>query len=106
VYYITNAKKGTNLKYILALLNSKLYFFWLYNKGKRKGESLELYYTPLTEIPIKKISLTEQQPFIDLVEKIISKKGTSTSDLEKKIDQLVYKLYDLTAEEIQIIENL
>jgi len=105
VYYITNAKKGTNLKFILALLNSKLYFFWLYNKGKRKGESLELYYTPLTEIPVKKISLTEQQPFIDLVEKIINKKGVSTSELEKKIDQLVYKLYDITPAEQKIIEE-
>jgi adenine-specific DNA-methyltransferase len=105
VYYITNPKKEINLKYILALLNSKLYFFWLYNKGKRKGESLELYYTPLTEIPVKKISLAEQQPFIDLVEKIISKKGTSTSDLEKKIDQLVYKLYDITVEEQNLIEG-
>lgn len=105
VYYITNPIKGIDLKYILALLNSKLYYFWLYNKGKRKGESLELYYTPLTEIPIKKISIAEQQLFVDLVEKIISKKGTDTSGLEKKIDELVYKLYDITADEQKIIEG-
>ena len=109
VYYITNAKKGTILKYILALLNSKLYFFWLYNKGKRKGENLELYYTPLTEIPVKKINLTEQQPFIDLVEKILSVKKQNptvdTTELEEKIDKLVYELYSLTEEEIKIIEE-
>jgi hypothetical protein len=28
-----------------------------------------------------------------------------TSDLDKKIDQLIYKIYDLTEEEIRIIEN-
>jgi len=105
VYYISNAIKGITLKYILALLNSKLYFFWLYNKGKRKGESLELYYTPLTEIPVKIITLSEQQPFIDLVEKIISKKGIGTSELVKKIDELVYKLYDISLEEQKIIEG-
>jgi len=105
VYYITNAKQGISLKYVLALLNSKPYFFWLYNKGKRKGESLELYYTPLTEIPIKKISQLEQLPFIDLVDQIISKKATLTTDLERKIDQLVYKLYDITPEEQKIIER-
>jgi adenine-specific DNA-methyltransferase len=86
-------------------LNSKLYYFWLYNKGKRKGESLELYYTPLTEIPVKKITESEQQPFIELVESIISKKGIATSELENKIDKLVYQLYGLTKEEIEIVEN-
>ena len=28
---------------------------WLYSKGKRKGETLELTATPLSEIPIKKV---------------------------------------------------
>lgn len=105
VYYITNPKGEINLKYILALLNSKLYYFWLYNKGKRKGESLELYYTPLTEIPVKEISKDKQRPFIDLVDKIIKKKGADTPELEKKIDEMIYKLYDLTEEEIKIVAN-
>ncbi len=43
-----------------------------------------------------------------MVEKIIVKKELSedTTDLEHKIDQLVYKLFDLTEEEIKIVENL
>lgn len=43
VYFITEPKPEYQLKYILSLLNSNLYYIWLYNKGKRKGESLELY---------------------------------------------------------------
>jgi hypothetical protein len=31
--------------------------------------------------------------------------SADTQDLEKQIDQLVYKLYDLTDEEIQIVEG-
>jgi hypothetical protein len=31
--------------------------------------------------------------------------ATDTSDLENQIDQLVYQLYDLSDEEIKIIEN-
>jgi len=50
VYYITQKDTSIALKYVLALLNSKLYFVWLYFKGKRKGEMLELYQKPLSEI--------------------------------------------------------
>jgi hypothetical protein len=58
---------------------------------------LEMYQQPLSEIPIKNISLEEQQPFIDLVDKIIEIKKDNleadTSNLERQIDQMVYKLY-------------
>ena len=107
VYYITNAKEGFSLKYILALLNSKLYYFWLYNKGKRKGESLELYYTPLSEIPIEKAE--NQSEFVSLVDQILTLKKENpkadTSKLENEIDELVYQLYELTEEEIEVVKN-
>ena len=109
VYFITNPNEDYKLKYLLAILNSKLYYVRLYYKWKRKWESLELYQKPLSEIPIKKISLEEQQPFIDLVDNIIEKKKSNleadTSDLERQIDQMVYELYWLTDEEIQIVED-
>jgi len=115
VYFIVQKNIDYNLKYILALLNSKLYFCWLYNKGKRKGDMLELYQQPLSEIPIKKIPAEDQKPFITLVDQILE--ITSTPDynpknppvkqkeLEKQIDEMVYKLYELTEEEIGIIED-
>ncbi len=109
VYYITKRDRELNLKYILSLLNSKLYFIWLYYRGKRKGEMLELYYKPLSEIPIKKISLEEQNPFINLADQILTAKKANpeadTTALEAEIDQLVYELYDLTEEEIAIVES-
>jgi len=74
VFFITkkNEHKDISLKYILALLNSKLYYVWLYFRGKRKGETLELIAKPLSEIPIKKIHESEQKPFIELVDRILS----------------------------------
>ncbi len=109
VYFMTERDKNIDLKYVLGLLNSKLYFLWLYHKGKRKGEMLELFYTPLTQIPIKPISLTEQKPFIKLVDGILAAKGgnpqADTSALEREIDQLVYELYELTEDEVKIVEG-
>ena len=109
VFFITSKDSFLSLKYILALLNSKLYYLWLYFRGKRKGEILELIAKPLSEVPIKKISKEEQKPFIDIVDKILSLKNQNPkadiTEYEKQIDQLIYKLYDLTDEEIKVIEN-
>ena len=116
IYFITSQNTEIQLKYVLALLNSKLYYQWLYHKGKRKGNTLELFYGPLSEIPIKKISGYEQKPFVNLVDKILSitkdedylqnpHKQARVKELEREIDQLVYKLYGLTEEEIRIVEG-
>lgn len=116
VFFITKAKKGYKLKYILALLNSKLYYVWLYNRGKRKGEILELTATPLSEIPINKAEEETQQQFIAIVDKILAITQTddylSNKDKQNRvkayqdeIDQMVYKLYGLTEEEIKIVEE-
>lgn len=64
----------------------------------------------LRKFPIKVISTEEQKSFIKLVDKVIeAKKQNSlaeTTELENQIDQLVYKLYELTEEEINIVEGL
>lgn len=108
-------KKKVSIKYLISLLNSKTYYFWLFNKGKRKGNMLELFYQPLSEIPIKCISLEEQKPFIELVDKILaitskleycSKHPPALQlELEMKIDELVFDLYGLTAEERAVVIN-
>ena len=104
VYYITEKNRDVNLKYILALLNSRLYYYWLYSKGKRKGNSLELYQTPLSHVPIKIIDKPSQLKYVTVVDDILD----GRIDAEKGsriIDQMVYKLYNLDNEEIQIIDS-
>ncbi len=115
VYFITGKDDSFSLKYILALLNSKLYWFWLYHRGKRKGESLELYQVPLSEIPIKNVRRSEQKKFIDIVNCILDVVSKPTYDpkhppykqkeLEKLLSHKVYKLYGLTGDEIKIVEK-
>ena len=107
VYYIVKQKPNISLKYILALLNSSLYYLWFYYRGKRKGDTLELYAKPLKETPIKEISEAEQLPFIQIVEEIIDKQksGIDTKQLQQQIDMMVYQLYGLTDKEIELIEG-
>jgi adenine-specific DNA-methyltransferase len=108
VYYIVKKKENISLKFILALLNSNLYYHWLYNRGKRKGEVLEVYAKPLKEIPIYELPIENQKRFIALVDEIIKKKSQNstcnTFDLEIEIDILVYRLYDLTYDEVKVID--
>ncbi len=107
-YVITPKHHGYDLYYLLALLNSRLYFQWLFHRGKRKGKMLEMFQIPLSEIPIKCVESGQQKPFIDLAVRILAaKRGNPTSntaEIEKRIDCLVYDLYGLSPEEIKIVE--
>ncbi|MEA2003802.1 MAG: N-6 DNA methylase [archaeon] len=44
-----------DLRYILGVLNSSLFRVWCHHKTKPKGKVRELFYTPLTKMPIKPI---------------------------------------------------
>jgi adenine-specific DNA-methyltransferase len=70
VFFITanQHNQNVNLKFVLALLNSKLFFNWFYHRGKRKGEVLELYATPLKQVPLPMIQAHQT----DLVDKIVA----------------------------------
>ncbi|MDO9341019.1 MAG: TaqI-like C-terminal specificity domain-containing protein [Bacteroidales bacterium] len=109
--------KNYNLKYILAILNSKFAENWFYKNGKKRGAGVDIGVEKLRTFPIKEVSHPEQKPFIDLVDKILtitkdddylqnSNKQAKVKDLEAEIDQLVYKLYGLSPEEIKIVEGL
>lgn len=112
VFFITKPKYDYTLRTLLGVLNSKLVYIWLYNRGKRKGENLELTVEPLSNIPIPKLT-KENKPTTDKIEKlvdeILKKKNKNpeadTKDLEKEIDQLVYELYGLTEEEVRVVEG-
>ena len=106
-------------KYILAYLNSKLaswLFRTLFYDKHLAGKYISINATLLRELPIKEISLSKQQPFITLVDNILSitrdsdysnnpKKQSKVSAFKGKIDKMVNELYGLTPEEIDIIEN-
>ena len=112
-YYLANTTLfmvGKNLKFLLAILNSKLseWYFNLIATTTGMGTN-EWINVKVGQLPIKDIPEAEQKPIIEKVEKILAiKKATpsvSTVELEGEIDKLVYGLYGLTEEEISIIEN-
>ena len=101
---------GESLKYLCALLNAKLIRWFLYQTAPTSGMGTLRWKKVYVEtIPILKISPTEQRPFINLVDSILTAKAADpkadTTEQEAAIDQLVYQLYGLTTEEIQIVEN-
>jgi tRNA1(Val) A37 N6-methylase TrmN6 len=70
---LNKANSKYNLKYVLTCLNSKLvnYFYWTINP--EKGEAMaQVKAFHLGLLPIKAISLTDQQPFIDLADKMLA----------------------------------
>ena len=103
--------KKFNLKFILSLINSRLFQF-IMNKmtfEKTKGAFTKAKIYHYEKLPIRKANEMQQLPFIALVDQILAAKAANpkadTSALEKQIDDMVYKLYELTEEEKAIIEN-
>ncbi|GAA7302649.1 class I SAM-dependent DNA methyltransferase [Helicobacter pylori] len=104
-----------NLKLLTALLNSKLITFYFKNfcGGCILGKSGYQYNKhALEKIPIPQITEKNQEladKITDGAEQILKVKEkdpkANTQGLEKEIDALVYQLYNLTDEEIKIIEN-
>ena len=79
-------------------------------------DGTHFYPNHMKQLPIKKASREKQQAFIKLVDKILAitkdddylenkEKQKKVAEYEREIDKMVYKLYDLTPEEIKIVEK-
>ncbi len=106
--YIALPREDINIYFIQALLASKL-LAWYFRHEKNEFDSLfpKIRVEEFKKLPIKNSS--SQPPFITLVDKILSAKKENpqavTTIWEKEIDALVYKLYELTEEEIKLVEG-
>lgn len=106
---------GEHLRYLLGMLHSKLitFAFKTFYAGGGLGESGYRYKKAFIErLPIPKITEKNQEladKITDCAERILKLKEkdpkANTQRLEKEIDALVYQLYNLTDEEIKIIED-
>ncbi|EFB7039440.1 class I SAM-dependent DNA methyltransferase [Campylobacter coli] len=106
---------GENLKYLIAFLNNDFvaFIFKTFYAGGNLGENGFRYKKAFLEkLPIPKINSKNQKlanELINLVDGILKAKeqdkNANTQELENKINSLVYKLYNLTEDEIKIIEN-
>ncbi|EOH0121582.1 class I SAM-dependent DNA methyltransferase [Campylobacter jejuni] len=103
-----------SLKYILAFMNSNCYK-WLITLKTNLIQTGSYAYgakDKIERLPIPKINSKNEKlanELINLVDEILKvkeqDKNANTQELENKTNSLVYKLYNLTEEEIKIIEG-
>jgi len=98
------------LKYLLSLINSKLFQFYWYKKfDDNKATFPKIKKEPIESYPIKEPKKEIVDIISKLVDEIITIKAqleiVDTTALEAEIDHLVYELYGLTEEEIEIVEK-
>lgn len=113
-----------NHNFILGVLNSKLTDFYYYQINPEKGEVLaEVKKTHVEQLPIPKIT-PENQPLHDALVKLVdqmlqAKKDEQnavtdhdknfyrnlTQSLDNRINKTVYQLYNLTDQEIALVEG-
>jgi len=117
------SNKAFSPKYILALLNSRL-VNWFYSTKFTNASTLTVNVSKayLSNIPVKNISTAEQRLIVELVDRILllnrklniladkktsEKEGVDAEiqDVEEKINQEIYKIYDITKQEKDAIEE-
>nr|WP_308400852.1 Eco57I restriction-modification methylase domain-containing protein [Campylobacter insulaenigrae] len=103
-----------NLKYLLGLLSSNLitYYYKNFSQGCKLGiKGYQYNKHALENLPLPKINSKNEKlanELVSLVDEILNlkeqDKNANTQELESQIDKIVYKLYNLTTDEIKIIE--
>ncbi len=95
---------------VLALINSRLLSYW-FSKIFISTDKLFPYIrkSQLEKLPLPELNTNTKNNLNELVQSILvakrSNKNLNTSEYEQQIDQLVYKLYGLTPEEIAVVEG-
>ena len=113
---INNDYKHYDLKYFVGILNSTLIKNYYKSIVQQEGKLFpQVRISVLKSLPIYPIEFEDKFCFniykqiVDIVDKILTAKKANpqadTTALEAEIDRLVYELYDLTEEEIQIVEE-
>ncbi len=117
IYYISAKLRDEHLLertlFTVSYLNSRLVYYWLSLKGKRKGSMLELYASPLKEIPIltydekdprhqKIVTMTQQ--LLCAIESQNTLPSLESQYLES-IEQQWASLFDLSEEHYQFIQR-
>ncbi len=109
-YYIDNTAYliHSDNKYLLGILNSNIVKYYIPSIATNLGKKGFRYFKQFVEeMPLPQISESEQFHIEKIVEKILREKAFSLSadtyDLECQLNHLVYKAYQLTEEEIDIV---
>ncbi|MDA3925510.1 MAG: Eco57I restriction-modification methylase domain-containing protein [Kiritimatiellae bacterium] len=97
--------------YLPGVVNSTAVRFFLSNVCPRvRGDFMRFKTIYVSQIPIPQATSEQQSEIENLVERILKQKKANpdadVSELEEEINQIVYRLYGLTDEEIAIVEGV
>jgi predicted type IV restriction endonuclease/tRNA1(Val) A37 N6-methylase TrmN6 len=114
-----------NLKFVLAILNSKLINFFYgkkFESSHMRGGYFRCFKQYLDQIPIRLPSPSQEKHIVSLVDQMLElqkkyhnekiqgnekeRLKQQIDNVDYEIDQEVYKLYELTSEEIKIVEEI
>lgn len=114
-------QKEFSLKYVLALLNSKVLSFYYRKLISEAGQVFcQVKLVHLRQLPLRKISLKQQQTFIEDVETLLELEHRQQEanepacrealqeqmkGLDERLERRVYTLYELHPEDIQMVEE-
>ena len=127
MHVIVPKSQNPSLKFLLGLIGSRVLNWYYHTLNPEVGEALaEVKRTNVAQLPVLRVDLkkpadkTRHDKLVVLVDKLLGlmpKLRAATADSEKavlqnavtatdqQINQLVYELYELTPEEIALIEG-
>lgn len=105
-----------NNKYLTALFNSNISYFYFYFFGKKQGEQLQIDKGPLLSMPIVRPNESEIKVIVKLYEqmnsyiqdysKVQNKKiKNEIEKVDRKMNHIFYEIYELTKKDIEVIET-
>ena len=92
--------EGLEIKYIMAVLNSRISDFWF----KKKFNSIKILKSHIQQFPIPKPEKHKQNRIVKLVEELLKSENFSTK-LYDEIDRQISDLYNLSEEEYKLVLN-
>ena len=101
---------GPSLDYLCCVLNSHLVTWYIRSKALTTGMGVLQWKRFVVEyIPIPRLPFAEQRPFVNVTRRILmaldTDPQTDISVLEGEMDRLVYDLYDLSDDEVRLVEG-
>ena len=108
--YFVLPPKDVGGKYLLGILNSSTIMFYMRQIAATSGMGTLRWFNNYVKLfPIPQVDAKRQQEIETVVDQVLALKAkdfnADISNLEAKIDALVYKLYGLTEEEIAVVEQ-
>jgi adenine-specific DNA-methyltransferase len=106
LYIALPKDENIDVFYVLGVLCSKL-LVWLFKYEKNEFDDLfpKIRLEEFKKLPIPKCSNDKSISKLSKEISMLKQQEKNTTNLENQIDQLVYQLYELTEEEIAIIEG-